>query len=294
LYCRRVQLQLNDHGKTPLILACNHPNSFLDALIIASHYKRPVYFLARGDIFSSPFVRPVLQMMNMIPIFRMQEGKQHLKQNETTFTRCLEVLKDNGVILIFSEGICRNEWSVRPLKKGTARLAWMAINDKQICNLTIAPISLSYSSFKHLPITVDALEGKTVAALALKEKEQARFFRHFNQLLARELIENARSENQMAAVKCAKLSKQLVIFIPAFIGWLTHKGLYNFCKAYAYRRTIGTVFFHSVLFGLLLILYPITLALLTIFTVLITGSYYFWLLLILLPFTAWCYKESRS
>lgn len=32
----------------PLLLASNHPNSFLDAIILGSQFDRPVHFLARG------------------------------------------------------------------------------------------------------------------------------------------------------------------------------------------------------------------------------------------------------
>jgi 1-acyl-sn-glycerol-3-phosphate acyltransferase len=294
-YCKRIHLKFKDHGKVAVILACNHPNSFLDALIIGSHYKTPIHFLARGDAFSNRFMAWLLRRMNMIPIYRINEGKQHLKQNEASFAECLQVLQRGGIILIFSEGICKNEWSLRPLKKGTARLAWMAINEKDISNLEIAPVSLSYSSFTKLPLSVSVIEGKTAVPTEIKEKEQPIFFNKFNELLRNELNSNIRSEAKMLEGKISKSgAKQYVILIPAFIGWLTHKGFYNFWKEIAYKRTTGTVFYCSVLFGLLLISYPITLMLLTTLTVLITGSYYFSLLLILLPFTAWCYKEYRS
>lgn len=38
-------LQLNG----PLLIACNHPDSFLDAIILATLFRRPVYSLAAGS-----------------------------------------------------------------------------------------------------------------------------------------------------------------------------------------------------------------------------------------------------
>ncbi len=35
----------------PLLLVANHPNSFLDAIIIGATCKYPVHYLARGDAF---------------------------------------------------------------------------------------------------------------------------------------------------------------------------------------------------------------------------------------------------
>jgi hypothetical protein len=49
-----------------------------------------------------------------------------------------------------------------------------------------------------------------------------------------------------------------------------------------------------VLFALLLILYPLALILFTAIIVLLTGKVYLWLLIIVLPFCAWCYKEYAA
>ena len=63
IFCRRIIINKPEllKRKGPLLLACNHPNSFLDAAIIADLFDEPVYSLARGDVFKKPFYRRVLK-----------------------------------------------------------------------------------------------------------------------------------------------------------------------------------------------------------------------------------------
>jgi len=53
--------------KGPLLLACNHPNSFLDAVLIDALFEQPVYSLARGDVFKKPFYIKLLTALKYCP-----------------------------------------------------------------------------------------------------------------------------------------------------------------------------------------------------------------------------------
>jgi 1-acyl-sn-glycerol-3-phosphate acyltransferase len=294
-YCKKISISFNSYTKTPVILACNHPNSFLDALIIGSHYKHPVHFLARGDVFSKPLVNRLLRAINMIPVYRITEGREQLKYNEDTFEECLNVLENNGTVLIFSEGVCKNEYSLRPLKKGTARLAYMAWNDREINNLSIHPVSISYSSFTNLQVVAYVREGKAITQNDVAATIAPQFYQKLNQSISEQLERNSLSEEEMQEIALDKRKiRRIVIAIPAFVGWLTHKPFYNFVRDFARRKTAGTVFYQSVLFGMLLITYPLVVLSITAMVVLITHMQFYWLLLFLLPFTTWCYKEYKS
>ena len=122
IYCR--DLKINDRralaAKGPLLIAANHPNSFLDAIIIATLFDQPVYSLARGDAFTNRFTISLLKSLNILPVYRLSEGAENLGHNYSTFEQCRDIFK-NGIVLIFSEGRCINEWKLRPLMKGTAR-----------------------------------------------------------------------------------------------------------------------------------------------------------------------------
>ena len=71
--------------KGPLLIAANHPNSFLDAIILSTIFKRPVYSLARGDAFVKPFYKKLLLSLNMFPVYRISEGVENLENNYETF-----------------------------------------------------------------------------------------------------------------------------------------------------------------------------------------------------------------
>src|SRR5687767_15092950 len=53
LYCRKITINQPENLKLqgPLLIAANHPNSFLDGMIVTTLFKHPVYSLARGDAF---------------------------------------------------------------------------------------------------------------------------------------------------------------------------------------------------------------------------------------------------
>jgi 1-acyl-sn-glycerol-3-phosphate acyltransferase len=126
----------------PVIFACNHPNSFLDAMIVGAYIKRETHFLARSDVFNSPLKLWILSQFKLIPIYRLQEGAENLVKNKDTFNRCHAIFRKGGAILMFSEGLCIQEMRLRPLKKGTARIALEYSSDGS--PLTIIPTGLNY------------------------------------------------------------------------------------------------------------------------------------------------------
>src|SRR5690349_10663356 len=111
IFYRRIDFRgLENVPKTgPIILACNHPNSFLDALMVGTYTNRRIYFLARSDVFNTPLKRWILEQASMLPVYRLQEGMENLDKNKTTFSKCFEILDRDAMILIFSEGLCIQE-----------------------------------------------------------------------------------------------------------------------------------------------------------------------------------------
>jgi len=149
-FCSKIVISnrnvLNERG--PLLLACNHPNSFFDAVLLGALFKNPVHFLARGDAFKNPIAKKILTVLKAIPIYRLSEGKEYLALNDTAFERCNRILRDGGIVLIFSEGLCLNQWELRPLKKGSARIAINAWKQEAISKaFRVLPVSLNYNSF---------------------------------------------------------------------------------------------------------------------------------------------------
>jgi 1-acyl-sn-glycerol-3-phosphate acyltransferase len=145
VYYKRIIIDGLQHlPKTgPVILASNHPNSFLDACILGTHLPRRLHFIARSDVFNSPMKQWILGKLQLIPIYRLQEGIENLDKNKDTFKKCHEVLNAGGVINIYSEGICIQEKRLRKLKKGTARIALDYVDEFKK-SLPVVAVGLNY------------------------------------------------------------------------------------------------------------------------------------------------------
>jgi 1-acyl-sn-glycerol-3-phosphate acyltransferase len=125
IFCRKIVINKPEllQIKGPVLLACNHPNSFLDSIILDTLFQQPIWSLARGDAFKKKFIGRILTSLKILPVYRTSEGVENLSENYKTFDACISLFKQKGIVTIFSEGKCINEWHLRPLKKGTARLA---------------------------------------------------------------------------------------------------------------------------------------------------------------------------
>jgi 1-acyl-sn-glycerol-3-phosphate acyltransferase len=266
LFCRGITW--SDKRRTrrsgPLILACNHPNSFLDAIIVGSRFREPVHFLARGDAFRRPFARKLLTALKLIPIYRLSEGREYLALNDTTFQRCQEALRQKGILLIFSEGLCEHQWTLRPLKKGTARIAFNAWQSgPPASSVEVWPVSLSYDSFTRFGkrLAINFGEPITANQINIREHEGERT-NQFNHLLSHRLKQgikppgdpllSPRSPSKITAVPVL-----ILLSVPALAGWLLHVVYYRFIRNFTHKKTKGTVFYDSVIFGLLLLTYPL-------------------------------------
>lgn len=129
----------------PLLFAINHSNAFWDGVLIGLHTKQRVWFLARGDVFKKPVAAKMLNAIGIAPIYRMQEGIENLEKNKEVFNRCYLILEANQSIAIFPEGNCERESKLRPLKKGTSRIAHGALESfKQNKNLYITCAGINY------------------------------------------------------------------------------------------------------------------------------------------------------
>jgi 1-acyl-sn-glycerol-3-phosphate acyltransferase len=127
----------------PVIYACNHQNAFLDALIIGAFSPRDTHFITRADVFVKWSI-PILKALKMIPIYRIRDGYTKLGLNQATFSSCKEILREKGAILIFSEGNHGEHYYLRPITKGTAKLAFFSNQPEQ--NIKIVPVGINYFS----------------------------------------------------------------------------------------------------------------------------------------------------
>jgi glycerol-3-phosphate O-acyltransferase/dihydroxyacetone phosphate acyltransferase len=152
LYFKRVFVTNKDYLKSdgPVIVASNHPNSFCDAYLLGVLIEKEFSFLVRSDVFRTKWSNFILRSLNMLPIYRREEGSADIHRNNHTFEETRSKMAKNHLILIFCEGKCVLEKRVRPIKKGTARLALESEAKHNFkLNLSIIPTGINYT-YGHL------------------------------------------------------------------------------------------------------------------------------------------------
>lgn len=293
IYCRKLFLNKPSllQIKGPVLLAANHPNSFLDSIIIDSLFRQPVWSLARGDVFKKPFYIKLLRALRIMPVYRTSEGVENLTGNYKTFAECISLFRGNNIICIFSEGKCINEWHLRPLKKGTARLAIQAWEEG--IPLQVIPVGINFSSFHFFGKNIFLQFGQIIRSTDIN-LQQPDGLRHtaFNTLLEKELqqlvFEIPKDDLTQQAEKLAvpvSLFRKIFLFLPACIGALLHAPLFLPVRSFVIKKTKQTDHYDSVLIAILMLTYPLYLMLLTI----VVGSWagcWALLLLIVSPLTA--------
>lgn len=301
IFCRRIII--NDPSKLklngPLLLATNHPNSFLDAVILDVLFEQPVYSLARGDVFKKPFYIRLLAALKILPVYRTSEGVENLSTNYETFEACKNIFRQNGVVLIFSEGQCINEWHLRPLKKGTARLAissWEAGID-----LRVLPAGINYSSFRRFGKNIFLNFGAIISQQQINNdepdgKKNMAFNNRLQQELEKLVYEIPKDDKVLQEKKLTRspgMMAKILLAIPAGTGFLLNAPLYLPVKSFTIKRANDNDHYDSVIMALLVFLYPIYLLLISSVIFIITKNWLSFLLLLFIPFTAWSYVQLK-
>lgn len=302
LWVRKLRISHPEalRAKGPLLLACNHPNSFLDSVLLDTLFRQPVWSLARGDAFRRPWHARLLRRLYILPVYRTSEGVENLSENYKTFEDCIAIFRRNGVITIYSEGRCINEWHLRPLKKGTARLAIKAWEEG--IPLTVLPVGINYSSFSRFGKNIFLQFGNPITSgmVNLKEADGARnlaFNKKLEEELRRLVFEIPR--NDQAALReqlyhPVPAWKKILLALPAALGWILHCPLFLPVKSFVWKRTRNNDHYDSIMTGLLLLTYPVYLLVITAAAVLLLNSFLPLLLLLVMPFTAWSFMQLKG
>ena len=275
----------------PVLLLPNHPNSFLDAVIVGASIHRPTYFLARGDAFNSKIANPILRSLNMLPVFRLSEGKENLTRNTETFDACQDILEKGQIVLLFPEGVSENNWALRPLKKGPpriARKAWMS--NTLATDMVVVPVGLTYEHYKAGGKTILVQIGKPLLKTDFDyTSNEAAFVKQFNDRISSELSQlayynpemkngdeahmeyrgklqkYAQTEKQVTQIldKLKQSEKGLQVSNARFAEWsILFFPLYRLSTWLSPKIVKQGIFYDSICFGLFLFLWPIYLVVL--------------------------------
>jgi glycerol-3-phosphate O-acyltransferase/dihydroxyacetone phosphate acyltransferase len=136
------------HG--PLVIASNHPNALVDALLVATTLRRRVQLTAKATLFEHPLLAPLLRAVGVVPLRRAkdelaarQPGAPSVGRNADSFRQVTEALVRGGAVLVFPEGISHDEPTLAPLKTGAARMA-LAASDAGAHGLRLLPLGLVF------------------------------------------------------------------------------------------------------------------------------------------------------
>jgi glycerol-3-phosphate dehydrogenase (NAD(P)+) len=99
----------------PVIIASNH-RSFLDPFVIACMVRRPMYYVAKQEIFAW---RPLAWLLTALGAFPVQRGAGDTE----TITTAKAILARGGVVLIFPEGTRIRPGTLGRPHRGVGRLA---------------------------------------------------------------------------------------------------------------------------------------------------------------------------
>lgn len=150
IYYRKVIIIGKDNidFSVPTIFAPNHQNALMDAMAVLCTLDRQLVFLARADIFKKKMVARILYFLKILPVFRIRDGYENLKQNDDTFRDTLRVMENLNGLVILPEGNHASFRKLRQLKKGFGRIAFQTAEATGFSReINIVPVGLEFSHY---------------------------------------------------------------------------------------------------------------------------------------------------
>jgi 1-acyl-sn-glycerol-3-phosphate acyltransferase len=134
----------------PLLIAVNHPNQLIDAMVVLRLAPRRVRITGKATLFEHPVLGALLKWYGVVPLRRVRdEATGHAappdpRRNREAFRELVDTLADGGAVLIFPEGTSHHQPQLAPLRTGLARVALQARIERQLHDLKIQPIGLIF------------------------------------------------------------------------------------------------------------------------------------------------------
>lgn len=133
----------------PAIFVSNHPNAFLDPLILATAYKKQFHYIAGAEWFGKGLKNYIFRHeFNMIPVVRPWLKSGEKVSNDEMFDQCYKALAEGKKIVIYPEGTSVTVSKIRELKTGSIRIK---VGGDRYLNKTAS----SWKEVKIIPVGVN-------------------------------------------------------------------------------------------------------------------------------------------
>lgn len=146
-----------------IMIAPNHCNTLMDALVILRAFDDSTVFGARADIFNKPLIAKIMYFLRILPMVRQRDGLRNVLKNHETQETIVETLEHKVRFCMYPEGRHRPAHSLQSLGKGTFR-AVLAANAKfgDKMPVYIIPTGIEYGDYFRYRSTSLVTFGKPI------------------------------------------------------------------------------------------------------------------------------------
>lgn len=162
---RKVEVRGKENIPTDgaVIVAPNHCNTLMDALVVLRAFKDETVFGARADMFNNSLIAKFMYFIRILPMVRQRDGLRNVLKNYETQDMIVDTLKHKMRFCIFPEGRHRAAHSLQVLGKGIFRAALAAnSNFGEQMPVYIIPAGIEYGDYFRYRSTSLVTFGKPI------------------------------------------------------------------------------------------------------------------------------------
>jgi 1-acyl-sn-glycerol-3-phosphate acyltransferase len=142
----KIQLKgIDDFPMEGAVIVYSNHKSMWDPVIIGCLLKRPIYFMAKEELFRNPVMRLIVTKLRAFPVKRGTPDRKAIK-------RALELLNEKQVLGIFPEGTRSKDGKLHEPESGVALLA------AKSKDVTLVPVAIigGYKWFSRIDVIFGA------------------------------------------------------------------------------------------------------------------------------------------